>query len=390
MPYQLITKTSELQAFCDAAKGQPFITVDTEFLREKTYYPKLCVIQLATMEENSEVAVDTLSEDMDISVLQELFFDEKIVKVFHAARQDLEILTYLFDGRVISPLFDTQVAAMVTGFGDQIGYQSLVQQICNVTLDKSNQFTDWSRRPLSDHQIEYALADVTYLRDVYLHLCDILDRENKWEWMQDEVDKLNDPATHSTDPMQAWERVKMRGNKKESIVALQELAAWREREAQARDKPRLYILRDEVISEVARQLPKKIDDLGNIRGLPERYKNGKYAHMLLDIVKAALARPKTSWPEKPEKKIFPQELGPALEMLKMLLRIQSSEHGVVPRLVGTADELEDLLLARDEELGILSGWRYEVFGKHAVALMHGETCLTLRNNKVCYIKNSEA
>jgi ribonuclease D len=390
MPHHLITHTDELEAFCRAAKKAPFITVDTEFLREKTYYPKLCVIQLATPDTHSEIAVDALSPDVNLAPLEDLLFDPQIVKVFHAARQDLEIMTYLFDGRAVAPVFDTQVAAMVTGYGDQIGYQSLVQQICHVTLDKSNQFTNWSRRPLTDAQIEYALADVTYLRDVYLHLKDLLDTKERWSWVHDEMDKLHDPETHVTHPEDVWTRVKMKGNKRESLVALQELAAWREREAQERDKPRLYIIRDEVISELARQLPKNMKDLENIRGLPEKYRNGKYAQLLLDIIQTALERPKSTWPKKEEKNILPPEFGPALEMLKMLLKIQATEFGIVPRLIATPQDLEILLMKSDPELQILHGWRYEIFGKQAQSLINGETCLTLEKNKVRYISRNAA
>ena len=241
-----------------------------------------------------------------------------------------------------------------------------------------------------DAQIEYALADVTYLRDVYLHLKELLDTKERWGWVHDEMDKLHDPETHVTHPEDVWARVKMKGNKRESLVALQELAAWREREAQERDKPRLYIIRDEVISELARQLPKSIKDLENIRGLPEKYRSGKYAQLLLDTIQSALERPKSTWPKKEEKNILPPEFGPALEMLKMLLKIQATEFGIVPRLIATPQDLEILLMKSDPELQILHGWRYEIFGKQAQSLINGETCLTLEKNKVRYISRNAA
>lgn len=389
MPHRILTRNQDLEDFCAACKGSPYITVDTEFLREKTYFPQLCLIQLGKPEtKNSKalaVAVDPLSEDINLFCLEKLFFDDKMIKVFHAARQDLEIIMQLFDGRLPAPLFDTQIAAMVTGHGDQVGYQSLVKQICNVELDKSHQYTNWSKRPLSSKQVDYALADVTYLRDIYESLQSRLIKTNRDSWVKEELSSLSDPNVIQVNPADAWERVKVRTDKPKILVVLKCLAEWREMEAVAQDRPRHFILRDEVLAELAKQAPNSEKDLENIRGLPEKYKAGAKAKRLLALISQALQSDKVSWPKRPLKKGLPQDLIPALEMLKMLLRIQSAEYGVVPRLIASPQDLEDFLMSKKREaMPLMQGWRYDIFGQYVDALLEGKLALKLEDRKVIH------
>lgn len=385
MPERILTHTKDLEDFCKLCQDSPYITVDTEFVREKTYFPHLCLIQIGKPKtEKSDkmaVAIDPLSEDMNLACLKDLFFHPDIVKVFHAARQDLEIMLQLFDGSVPTPFFDTQIAAMVTGYGDQVGYQSLVKQICNVELDKTNQYTDWSKRPLTKSQVDYAIADVTYLCEIYETLKSILEKESRSTWVQEELEHLCDPAVIQIEPDQAWQRIKTRLDKPKILVVLKALAAWREHEAVTLDRPRHFIIKDEAIVELARQAPKNEKALTDIRGLPEKYKKGERSKGLLKIVKDALASPKSSWPKKPRKKSFPQELMPAVEMLKMLLKIQAIEHGLVPRLIANQDDLEDFLLDKDNPK-IMQGWRKEIFGDVAQLMIDGQIALRLKDQKI--------
>ncbi len=390
MSDRILTRTQDLEDFCALCRDAPYITVDTEFLREKTYFPQLCLVQLGKPKtagsEEMAVAVDPLSEDMNLSCLEGLFFNKDIVKVFHAARQDLEIMLQLFDGRLPAPLFDTQVAAMVTGYGDQIGYQSLVKQICNAEIDKSNQYTNWSRRPLSKDQIEYAIADVTHLRKIYETLYAQLQSSGRKDWVYEEMANLSDPSFIQTDPKAAWERVKIRSDKPKAMVVLKALAAWREIEAVAKDRPKHFILKDDVIGELAKQSPKREKDLEHIRGLPEKYRQGEHAKTLLGLIKGALEQPKETWPKKRQRNAFAQELIPALEMLKMLLKIQASEHGLVPRLLASNEDLEEFLMAAGDEqqnsLKIMQGWRKDIFGSYAKDMSEGKLVLCLQDNQI--------
>lgn len=386
MPDRVIIRSQDLDDFCRQCKDTPYITVDTEFLREKTYYPKLCLIQLGKPKTKHSpalaIAVDPLSEDINLSCLEELFFDKSVVKVFHAARQDLEIMMQLFDGRVPGPIFDTQIAAMVTGYGDQVGYQALVKQICNVELDKTNQYTNWSNRPLTKDQIDYALADVTHLRDIYETLTKHLDKTGRTFWVQEELDNLCDPDSIQQDPETAWQRIKVRSDKPKILNVLKELAAWREKEAMAQDKPKHFIIRDEVVGELAKQSPKTEKALDNIRGLPERFRKGERAKDLLSMIKKALGSDKSTWPKPVKRKQFPQELIPCLEMLKMLLKIKASEHGIVPRIIAHADDLEEFLIDPKDNTIIMQGWRYEIFGKYAQEMLQGKVGLRLKDKKI--------
>lgn len=386
MPNRLITDTEDLQAFCETCRGLPYVTVDTEFLREKTYYAQLCLIQVGVPGRDGhppfEVGIDALSPDLNLSPLEEIFFDPTLIKVFHAARQDLEIMVRLFDGRVPAPLFDTQIAAMVTGYGDQIGYATLVKRICGGEIDKSNQYTDWARRPLSKDQIDYALADVSYLRSIYEHLCNILDTTQRWDWMQEDMDALHAPETHITNPRDVWQRIKIRTDRPKNLAILQALAAWREQEAILKDRPRNFILRDDLLAELAKQAPVKDKDLQKIRGLPEKYQSGAGAQHLLSLVHAALETPKTSWPQRVQKEEFPSESIPALEMLKMLLKIQAAEHDVVPRLIAAPEDLETLITDAENCPKLTTGWRHNIFGKAALEMLRGNLALRLESGHI--------
>jgi ribonuclease D len=381
----VIIDTKELAAICQKLAKNDFLTIDTEFLRERTYYPKLCLVQLAGPDIDA-VAVDVLDKDLDLQPLYDLLMDESVVKVFHAARQDLEIF-YNHMGAVPTPIFDTQVAAMVCGLGDSIGYNNLISEICGVRLDKGAQFTDWSRRPLSGKQLSYALDDVTYLRDAYLALSSQLEEKGRKNWVIEEMDILRDPATYENPPEIAYQRIKVRSENPKTLVILKELGAWREKEAQRRDMPRGHILRDDSLVDIAVHAPKNAHELSKSRKISKDMANGHMGAAILKCVERALATPKNEWPKPERKKRMDPEFGAALEMLKMLLRIQANEHGVAAKLIASANELQEI--ACDDAAGskVLKGWRHEVFGRDAMALKAGNISLSLENNKIKKIKS---
>lgn len=380
----IITTTKELAALCETLAENDFLTIDTEFLRERTYYPKLCLVQMATPE-GDPVAVDVLADGIDLQPLYDLMADENVVKVFHAARQDLEIF-YNHTGAVPAPIFDTQVAAMVCGYGDSIGYNNLISEICGVRLDKGAQFTDWSRRPLSDKQLSYALDDVTYLRDAYLELSRLLDERGRKSWVTEEMDILRDPATYENPYEEAYKRIKVRSENPKTLVVLQELAAWREKEAQRRDMPRGHILKDDSLVDIAVHAPKSPEQLAKSRKISMDMAKGHMGKSILKCVETALSVPKAQWPQPERKKRMAPECGPALEMLKMLLRIQASEHGVAAKLIATADELQELAMEDSPDSKVLRGWRNEIFGREAMALKRGDISLSLEKGKIKKVK----
>jgi len=376
----IITDQKALTDYCATLKGEPFFTIDTEFLRDKTYYPQLCLIQVASPKGNP-VAIDPLAKGIDLKPLLDLMADEKIVKVFHAARQDLEIF-YNLMGKLPHPVFDSQVAAMVCGHGDQIGYNNLVFEICGERLDKGAQFTDWSRRPLSERQVSYALDDVTYLRQIYLKLSAELKEQTRTDWVIEEMEFLTSPATYQNDPDKSWERIKIKSDKWKTLAVLKEVAAWREREAQRKDVPRGRIVKDETLVDIAIHPPKTVEELLQIRGVGGDGARGKWGTTLLEAVKRGLDTPKENAPYSERREQFPAELTPALEMLKMLLRIQCAEQGVAAKLVADSGDLE--LLAQDDKANIpaLQGWRLEVFGRRALALKSGKIALALKDGEI--------
>lgn len=373
----LVTTTEELAAICGRLAKHPFVTVDTEFLRETTFWPKVCVIQLASPQEAA--AVDALAEGIDLTPFFELMANEAVVKVFHAARQDLEIVWRL--ARLIpKPLFDTQVAAMVCGFGEQVSYVELVKGITRVNLDKSSRFTDWSRRPLSEAQVNYAIADVTYLRDIYVHLRARLERSKRLDWLTDEMETLTSPATYEQHPGDAWERLRHRARKPRDLAVLMELAAWREEEAQSRDVPRARILKDDVLVEIALAAPRNQDALSNLRAFPRGLERSRAGTDIVAAIERGLARDPTTLPAVERDRRTNN--GAAIELLKVLLRQVSEETGVAAKMIATVDDLEAIVADDRAEVSALKGWRRTIFGDKALELKHGRLALAVENGKV--------
>ncbi|MGP0060692.1 MAG: ribonuclease D [Beijerinckiaceae bacterium] len=373
----LITTTRELAEVCQRLAKHPYVTVDTEFLRETTFWPKLCVVQIASEEE--AVAVDALAEGIDLSPFFALMADQKTLKVFHAARQDVEIMWNLAK-LIPAPLFDTQVAAMVCGFGDQISYSELTQAVAKVTLDKSSRFTDWSRRPLSEAQIAYAIADVTYLRDIYVFLRRKLEKTDRLSWLGDEMALLTAPSTYEQHPENAWERFRNRARKPRDLAVLMEVAAWREAEAQSRDVPRSRVLKDDVVIEVALAAPKTPEDLSNLRAFPRGMERSRAGIDILAAIHRGLARdPKTLPKLEKERR---NSGGATVELLKVLLRQVSEAHGVAAKMIATVEDLEAIAADDRANVTAMTGWRREIFGEKALELKHGRLALTVEHGKV--------
>lgn len=383
---QTITTTEDLRSFCDKAKGQAYVTVDTEFLRERTYYSKLCLIQLALPGRDTDdaVLVDPLVDGLSLDPLMDLFRDETIVKVFHAARQDLEIF-FIDNGVIPQPLFDTQVAAMVCGFGEQVGYETLVKRIAKQQLDKSSRFTDWSRRPLTEAQKTYALADVTHLRQIYEFLNKKIEDSGRARWVQEEITILSDPDTYVTRPQDAWKRVKTRSNSARFVAIVQELAAFREEFAQSRNIPRNRVYKDDALVELASTKPSNMGDLGRSRLLLREARKGDIADGILAAVKAGLERPNDSLPVLPREKDKLQ-VNPALaDLLRVLLKAKTESSGVASKLIATTSDL-DQIAAGERDVAALSGWRREVFGEDALRLCNGEVALAAKGKNVAVIE----
>ncbi len=376
----IITDRKKLEEFCNTLKKGDFVTVDTEFLRDKTYYPQLCLIQMAGPGVEA-AAIDPMAPDIDLAPLYDLLFDSPLIKVFHAARQDLETF-YNLTGKIPHPLFDTQVAAMVCGHGEQVGYNSLVQTVCGRKLDKGAQFTDWSRRPLSARQMNYALDDVTYLRDIYNYQKTELERSGRTSWLVEEMEILTSPSTYENAPDQSWQRIKIRSDRSSVLAVLREIAAWREKEAQRRNVPRNRVIRDETLADMAVHAPHTVEELAGIRGVSADMARGRMGTALLEAVKRGLDTPKDQRPRAERREALSPDLTPTLEMLKMLLRICSAENAVAPKLVASSDDLEILAARRDDVLPLLKGWRRQVFGARALDLMEGRISLSLRNGKI--------
>ncbi|CDK97615.1 Ribonuclease D (RNase D) [Magnetospirillum gryphiswaldense MSR-1 v2] len=368
----MIADTAELAAFCQRLSSAPYITVDTEFMREKTYYPQLCLVQLAGPDEAR--AVDPLAPGMDLAPLFELMANPNVLKVFHAARQDVEIFLHL-SGAVPAPLFDTQVAAMVCGFGDSVGYETLASQLAKARIDKSQRFTDWALRPLTEKQIQYALADVTHLRVAYEKLVRKLERNGRLDWLVDEMAELASPDTYRTDPENAWKRLKPRSSSPKFLAVLKELAAWREREAQERDIPRQRMLRDETLMEIAAHHPANVDELARTRGMGKGMVEGRMGTALLEAVKRGLALPEDQIPKPPERVELPRGLGPVVDLLKVLLKMKCDAHGVASKLVANSADIEAIAADDHAEIPALHGWRRDLFGEDALALKHGRLAL---------------
>ena len=380
----IISDTPALAALCEDLARHPFITIDTEFLRDKTYYPTLCLVQVAAPE-GPAYAIDPLAEGIDLSPLFDLVQNKSVVKVFHAARQDLEIFFNL-TGKVPQPIFDTQVAAMVLGYGDQIGYLNLVENICKKKLDKGAQFTDWSRRPLTERQISYALDDVIWLREVYNHLDAQLLKRGREHWVIEEMAVLRDPATYQSPPEDAWKRLRLRSDKPQALGILIEIAKWREAEAQRRNVPRQRILRDETVLDLCVHAPRTPDELKHIRNLGEDVARGKLGQSIIAAIERGLGIPKDQLPRMARKKPLPPTQVPVFEMLKVLLRIVAAENDVAARLIATPEEIEDLTRDDDADVPCMKGWRHDVFGVEALDLKHGRVALKVGKKDIERVK----
>ena len=377
-----LTTTEELATFCKRAADAPYVTVDTEFLRERTYYAKLCLVQLAIPgdAEDDAVLVDPLVNGISLDPLYDLFRNEAVVKVFHAARQDLEI--FFVEGGVIPmPLFDTQVAAMVAGFGEQVGYETLVRKIAHAPLDKSSRFTDWSRRPLTEAQKTYALADVTHLRVIYEHLAAELDKTGRLDWVDEELGVLGDPATYVVQPEDAWKRVKTRTNSGRFLAIVRELAKFRETHAQTKNIPRSRVIKDDALLELASTKPATFDDLNRSRLLLREARKGEIAEGILAAVKAGMNTSAEDQP-KPDRSRDKMQVNPALaDLLRVLLKAKSEQLGVAQKLIATSADLDEIAAGRREAKS-LSGWRHKAFGKDALLLCEGRLALRVKGQDV--------
>ncbi len=380
---RLISDPAELAALCERLRSEPFVTVDTEFMRERTYYPELCVVQLAG---ESEVAVvDAQAEGMDLAPLGDLLADPAVIKVFHAARQDVEIFLLRF-GAVPAPIFDTQVAAMVAGFGDQASYDSLVRGLVGVSLDKAHRFSDWAARPLSEAQIEYAAADVTHLRVVYRKLREKLLAEGRLDWVAQEMDALLDPRGYVTEPADAWLRLKPKTANRRYLAMLRAAAAWREAEAQRIDIPRGRLVKDESLLELAANAPTTADALARTRGVSEGFARGKSGMGLVAAMIEAAKLPESEWPEPLEGRKGAGASPGTVALLKVLLAAAAEAHNVAPKLLADTEDLERLAAEHEPDIRALSGWRREVFGEDALALKSGRLALGVAGRRVRLIR----
>lgn len=376
----ILQTSKDIADFCNKLSGEEFITIDTEFLREKTYFPKLCLVQLSGPDKDAR-AIDPLMDDIDLSPLFDLLANKNVLKVFHSGRQDLEIFFNL-TGKVVEPIFDTQVAAMVCGFGDSISYEKLVNNITEGKVDKSSQFTDWSARPLTDKQLNYALGDVTHLCDIYLHLKEVLDKRGRTKWVLQEDKILSDPATYENDPYKAWERVKIRSPKAKNLAILREVAAIREKQAQKRNIPKSWVFRDEVIASIAVQAPTNKKQLAKIRNMPKDIAEGRLGEKLLAAVEKAISTPQSEWPQPKQRKHIPPQITCVVDILKMLLKIASTENEVASKLIANSSDLEEIALDDDADVPALKGWRREIFGEDALAIKHGKLAIGLKDEKI--------
>lgn len=378
---QLIVKSDELAEFCGGLAHAPFITIDTEFLREKTYWPVLCLVQIAGPQLDQVAAIDTLAPGLDLAPLNALLKNTKVTKVFHAARQDVEIF-FRLTGAIPEPIVDTQVLAMVCGFGDAASYETLAGKLANVRLDKLARFTDWSRRPLSARQLDYALSDVIHLRGIYQKLHDKAEKTGRIDWIADEMALLTDPATYEFNPENAWKRLRTRSEKPRFLSVLKEVAAWREREAQSRDVPRNRVINDENVVEIAAHVPDTPEALAQCRGLTRGFAESRNGEAILASVKRGLAVPESEAPKLPPRPDIPPGLGPLIDLLRVLLKLRCDEFEVAQKLITNSSDLERIAADDHAEVSALNGWRRKVFGEEALALKHGKLALTAKGRSI--------
>lgn len=384
-PPQPVTTTDALAAFCERAQSCDFVTLDTEFMRETTYWPRLCVVQLGlggSDGHDDAIAIDAMADGLDLEPLWDLLRDTSVLKVLHAARQDMEIFWHLM-GEFPTPVFDTQVAATVCGFGEQAGYETLVTKLAKASVDKSSRFTDWSLRPLTEKQLRYALADVTHLRVVYAKLLTLLERNGRAAWVADEMAGLTDPNTYTWDPERSYLRIKMRNQTRRGLAVMKELAAWREREAQRKDIPRGRMLRDEALVEIASNRPKDSKALARTRGLSDKAATGPMGQAILDAIRAGEAVPDAECPEPRAKNDLPRGIGPVADLLKVLLKMRAEDADVAPRLIASSDDIDRIAaFGAKADVPALSGWRAEMFGNDALNLRDGKIGLGCRGKKL--------
>ncbi|HBT43122.1 MAG TPA: ribonuclease D [Rhodospirillaceae bacterium] len=373
----LITDNDELRAFCAPLATVDYVTVDTEFIRERTYWPVLCLLQIGGPD--GAAAVDALAPGIDLAPVFELLANRNVLKVFHAARQDMEIFCRAMDD-CPAPVFDTQIAAMVCGFGDSVGYETLVAKLAKATVDKSSRFTDWAARPLSDKQISYALSDVTHLRTVYEKLQAKLEKSGRLAWVASEMEALHNRSFYETDPMEAYERLKVRRPSPRLLAILREVAAWREIEAQRADVPRNRIVRDESIVEIAHHPPKSIENLARIRGLSQKMAEGWQGRQIMEAVERGRALPDDECPTPVEKLVLPRGIGPVADLLKVFLKMCAEESGVAQRLIANSEDIDTIAaFGEDADVPALKGWRRELFGEAALKLRDGRMGLAIKD-----------
>jgi ribonuclease D len=382
---RVINTTSALTETCSRLAEGEFVAVDTEFMREQTFWPDLCLIQLAGPDE--EAIVDPMAAGIDLKPFYDLMADQRVVKVFHAARQDVEIV-YSEAGLIPTPIFDTQIAAMVCGFGESVSYVNLVKKITGRDLDKSSRFTDWSRRPLTEKQLVYALGDVTHLRDIYIALKTELENTGRASWLDEEMADLTAPSTYESHPENAWQRLKMRVKNSKALAVLIELAAWRERLAQAQDVPRGRILRDEALYDIANQLPTSAEKLSELRTLSDGFARSQRARDIIDAVARGLERDPKTLPPLTHSQPMTAEATATIELLKVLLKAAAARHRVAPRLIANSEDLERIASEPEPEVAALKGWRRQLFGDDALKLKRGELALTLSKGEVLAISSS--
>lgn len=384
---KIVTTTSELESICARLAGAGFITVDTEFMRDSTFYSKLCLIQMAGPQD--EVIVDPLAPGINLTAFYELMRNKKVVKVFHAARQDIEIFWH--DAQTIpDPLFDTQVAAMVCGFGDSVGYETLVNRLTNGSVDKSSRFTDWARRPLSEKQMQYAIGDVTHLRKIYEVLAKRLTQTGRARWVAEEMAILQDPETYEVRPEDAWKRLKTRFKGRKGLAVLVEVAAWRERQAQERNQPRSRILKDDALTEIATQIPRSPEDLDQLRAVPKGMANSRSAAGLMEAITRGINMPDDQIPVIEQSEPLPPGIGPLVELLKVLLAMRCEQHEVAQKLIAKVSDLEQIAAFDDAKVPAMTGWRREVFGADALRLKRGELALGAKGRKIILIEPTKA
>lgn len=384
---EIVTTTPALNDLCAALATDTYVTVDTEFMREQTYWPELCLIQVAGV--TRQAIIDPMAEGIDLSAFFGLMRNEKVLKVFHAARQDIEIFVHL-SGAVPHPVFDTQIAAMVCGFGEQVGYEAIVRKLAKSQIDKSSRFTDWSRRPLTEKQLAYALSDVTHLRTVYEGLKQELDKTGREPWLEQEMAILTSPATYQTDPKDAWKRIKVRLRSRKQLAVLMKVAEWREREAREKNVPRSRVVKDDAIAEIATQIPQNREALAALRSLPRGFGNSRYGDAILAAVKLAQS---LSPEDMPSFEPAPEELSDsaqaAAEVLKLALKIVCEQHGIAPKLVASSSEIEAIAHDSNADVPMMSGWRREVFGKLALDIKAGKALIGFHNGRARIIAGKD-